>query len=824
MHVTPPLASLRGTLGSALAGVLALALLAGHAFAQPRPLEGLLPATTVAAFYVGPTSGDLAVLEDVLAGLDTDTASDTLHRLVRLIDGEAFDLNGELDLGALLRDELALECPAIESVWDDDATPGLFGPGVLAISVSPFNPFPGVIALIRPADAGYAAMLQDTLLECLPEGPTFTQDDVTLYVIGDGGDMPLVVARFDDTFVAATDPDLVRAAVRLARGSDEPSHLDTAVGAAASALMDGGLGVSVDFGAVAAGLQSLTGMLAADPTEAAVLERALASLASLGGMAGRLTIDQDGFRFDGFAAPDASAGDAALASLVACEDCSVGVGALLPAGAVSTGGWYVDLRAAVAYLDGWLADLAPLIGEQLDVRGLAREAGLDLDALLLDWIGERWHTAQLGVLGTDLRGWIVGPGTVVSVPVASEAAALAGLAGWRALLEGDGAPMVGDVIDELMFMVDPFGPGASGLFPEGGLLSVREMTYRGVAFERWRVGPTTDVGFAVIDAHLVAAMPASALHAVIDVHLGADAVRDDAVLGPLLRAVPGNAVAFEVADPSRQLRALADLSDLLAAPLATGARLAIEEALAGPRGDPWGDAWGDPWDDDPWDMGPGGVSGLWRSSDRYGADLMNEAPYVQSLTVPGFMRGPIRDSDVLPNGDYGLVFEVQSLVVGSTVMVEMVDASQSWDMDTYLYLYDVGAGRVIADDDDSPDTNRSELVFVVEPGVSYAVIASSWGGNDVGEVILQSEVLSYADDAAPDAEEPQGDPQGDPPGDPLGDVVAEDVDVPTYAELVALFDVVTDGLRAVAERVGPSTSLTVVEDGVRRTSWTLPLR
>ncbi|TVR91461.1 MAG: hypothetical protein EA416_09675 [Trueperaceae bacterium] len=814
MQSTSPVDSLRGTVSAALTLALVLALLTSHSFAQTRPLEALLPSTTVAAFYVGPTSGDLGVLEDALAGLDTDTATDTLQRLMLLIDGEAFDLDGELDLGGMLRDEIALECPAIEAVWDDDATSGLFGPGVLAISVSPFNPLPGVIALLRPADAGYAGALQDTLLGCLPAGPTFTQDDVTLYVIGDGSDLPLVVARIDDTFVAATDPDLVRAAVRLARGSDEPNHLDTVVGASASALMDGGLGVSVDFGALAAGLQSITGMLVGDPAEAAVLDRALESLASLGGMAGRLTIDQAGLRFDGFAAPDATAGDAALAALVACEDCSVGVGALLPAGAVSTGGWYVDLRAGVAYLDGWLADLAPLIGEELDVRSLAREGGLDLDALLLDWIGDRWHTAQLDVLGTDLRSWIVGPGTVMTVPVASEAAALAGLAGWRALLEGDGAPMAAGAIDELMFMVDPFGPGASGLFPEGGLLSVREMTYRGVAFERWRVGPTTDVGFAVIDSHLVAAMPASALHAVIDVHLGADAVLADAVLGPQLRALPGNAVAFEVADPSRQLHALADFSDMLAAPLATGARLAIQEALS----DPWGDPWGDSWDDDPWGMEPGGISGLWRSSDRYGADLMNEAPYVQSLTVPGFMRGPIRESDVLPNGDYGLVFEVQNLVVGSTVMVEMIDASQSWDMDTYLYLYDVGAGRVIADDDDSPDTNRSELVFVVEPGVSYAVIASSWGGNDVGEVILESEVLSYADDTAPDADAET------PLDEPLEDVVNDELDVPTFAELVALFDLVTDGLRAVAERVDTSTSLTIVEDGVRRTTWTLPLR
>ncbi len=788
-----------------------LLAVAGFASAQPRPLEGLLPSTTVVALYVGPTAGDLDALTDALASLDTEAAGATLARLMRLLDGEELDFDGEFDLGSMIRDEIALECPPIGDVWNDDANRDLFGPGVLAVSVSPFNPVPGVIALLRPADPAYAGALQDAILACEDSGLTFQQDDVTMHVLGDGTDMPIVVARVDDTFVAATDPDLVRGVVRLARGSDEPSHLQTPLGAAANAIMDGGIGISVDFAALADGLRPTAGMFANDPVEEALLERALTALASLGGAAGRLTIDGAGLRFDGFTAPDPSAGDGALAALVACETCSVGRGPLAPSGAVSDGGSYVDLRGIVSYLDGWLADIGALVGESLDVRTLAAEAGLDLDALLLDWIGERWHVTQLDVQGTDARNWLVGPGTIATVPVASEAAALAGVALWRELLEGGDAG-VGMLLDELMFMADPFGPGASGIVPEGGLLAARAAEHRGVSYERWRIGPTTDVGVAVFGGHLVFAMPTRAMTAAIDVHLGAPSLADDAVLGPALRSVPDGAVAYEVVDVSRYVGALADLSDLLAAPLATAARLGIEEALS----DPWGDPWGDMWDEDPWGMEPGGVSGLWRSSGRYGSDLLNAVPVVQSLTVPGFARVDITSADVLPNGDYGLVFELQGLIPGSTVSVAMVDVERSWDMDTYLYLYDVDAGAIVADDDDSPDTNRSELVFVVEPGARYAVVASSWGGNDVGPVELSSEVLSVGDD-------PSGDGQADEPLDaPLATDVA--ADVPSFADLVALFDVVTDGLRIVADRLGPATSITVVEDGVRRTTWTLPVR
>ena len=137
-------------------------------------------------------------------------------------------------------------------------------------------------------------------------------------------------------------------------------------------------------------------------------------------------------------------------------------------------------------------------------------------------------------------------------------------------------------------------------------------------------------------------------------------------------------------------------------------------------------------------------SGLWRSADRYGSILLDwmEAGgmKVRELSVPGTFAGSISDEDLLPNGDLGLVFSLKGLIEGTTVVIEMLDPARTWDLDTYLYLYDVDAGAVIADNDDAPDTNRSELVFRVEPGISYAVVASSWAGSDTADVVLNATI------------------------------------------------------------------------------------
>ena len=791
--------------------LLALGLLLGSAQAQQPPLEGLLPASTVVALHAAPNSGDLSALAEIFDAVGAGAGRDTLMRMLGVFgaDWVEFADGADLDIVAMLLDDLGPMCPAAEAVWDAEAAPGLMGPSVLAVSLSPFSPLPGVLALARPADVAYAARVQDVLIECFANGPSLEQDGVTLHILADGGDLPLVVARRDGTFMAATDPDLLRGAIRLAGGSSEPSHLERPIGRAASTIMDGGLGVTLDFGALADGLSTLTGLLSTDPSDQLLFDRALQTLTSLGGAAGRITLDREGLRLDGLMTPDPAGGDAQLAALLACADCPAGTSPLLPVGAAAISGRYLDVQQVVSWIDDLLAAFAPLTGQVLDLRSVADEfLGVDLDLLLLDWVGNRWHSAQVGVLGTDVRTWISGPGTITTVGVTSEAAAREALGAWRALLTSDAG--FGSLLDELMFLVDPFGAASGPAFPDGGLLAAREVEYRGISFERWRIGPTTDVGLAVLDGHLLIGMPASALRGAIDVHLGAPDASTDATLGPTLARLPADASAYSVTDVARQLRALAEVGDLLAAPLASAMALAIAEELsaASPWDDPWG-GWGDP--------SPGAESGLWRSATRYGSDVVQAVGAALPLAVPGGLEATISEDDVLPNGDYGLVVTLEGLIDGALVMVEMTDLERSWDMDTYLYLYDLTSGAIIADDDDSPDTNRSELVFTVAGGVRYAVIASSWGGNDVGPIAVRAEYLELPEGSAAAPSDPVDEP-------PSAAEVDEAPIAPSFAELVAMFDVGADALRALAERVDLAVAVTVVEDGVVRTTVTLPIR
>jgi hypothetical protein len=779
---------------------LAAALVVGASVAQgsPPPLAGLVPATAVLVLHVGPGGGDLSRFGDLLEEHEREALTGLLERLGAAFDDEfgvGLDPNGGGVFTALIA-ELADECPAVSDVWAPGDEAGLAGEGVLAVSMSPFNPVPGFVAAHRPNDVPFATAVQDALVACFDGGLGLVQDDVPLWVLGDGGDMPLVVARIDGTFLAGSEPELVRAAVRLARGSSEPSHLGTAVGRAAADLHDGGLGVTVDLAALAETLAALRGTMPTDPELEPFLDRALATMRSVGGAAARIKLEPDALLVDAIVVTDPGGGDPRLAAMIACSDCRAGPPALMPAGAVAVSANSVPLLDLVAWIDGWLADAGALIGEPLDLRSVvAMATGLDLDGALLDWIGTGWHSAQLAPLGTDVRGWIVGPGTVAVVEVRSEAAAQGGVRAWRAAADELG-PALAALLDDVT------GPGAVTAAPEGasGWLAVRELEYRGVPYERWRIGPTTDLGIAVLSGHLAVAWPASALQAVIDVHLGADAIGVDPVLGPALAAIDAAAAGYAVVDVARHLRAAAALADLAAAPLASA--IAAVTSIDFP-------AAGSPFDDDfgfGFGFEPGALTEPHWDPTALGPDPLGDLFPIE-LEVPGTFVGTIMEDIVLPSGIRGTPLELVGLVAGEVVEVEMVDPSGSYVIDTYLYVIDLDAGTVLFVNDDAPDVTRSEVVFEVQPGVRYGVIATSWSRSDVGAFRLTASVQG----ASPVAEETDA---------PL-DVALPPV---TFDEALTVTDLLPLVLERLADRVGVATSVTVIDGAVRRDSWRLPLR
>ncbi|MFU8870219.1 FAD-binding protein, partial [Natronococcus sp.] len=417
--------------------------------------------------------------------------------------------------------------------------------------------------------------------------------------------------------------------------------------------------------------------------------------------------------------------------------------------------------------------------------------------------------AQLEPLGTDLRGWVTGPGTITTVPVTSEAAARAGLEDWKQALDslplllgdGMGAGPIGSMLG---------GPADAAA---GGLLSVRQVEYRGVGYERWRIGPTVDLAVAVLDSHLVLAVPAFAMRNVIDVHHGAPSVQDDPVLGSVLARVPAGANGYDLFDVARGLRGLAAISDFVAAPAASALALVVTDVdrYAFRDDGDWDDEW--EWDEE-WsrDDEPGGITGLWRAADRFGDDPLASSDAVAgTLAVPGSVSAIISGSDRLSSGDMGLVFELTGMSAGDLVRIVMIDPTAN-SIDTYLYLFDLDAGRVVADDDDTPDTTRSEIVFEVEPGTRYAVIASSWGGGDLGAIALDTDVIGATVEMPEVEAEPEPEPEPEPQAEPELEIdpdqePLEPTPTVTFDEVVALFDLVTAFLEELAEALGDGVAL-----------------
>jgi hypothetical protein len=125
---------------------------------------------------------------------------------------------------------------------------------------------------------------------------------------------------------------------------------------------------------------------------------------------------------------------------------------------------------------------------------------------------------------------------------------------------------------------------------------------------------------------------------------------------------------------------------------------------------------------------------------------------------------------------------------------------------------------VLFENDDAPGWDRSFVAFVVEPGVTYHVLASSWGGGGRGP---------YASTCASASLRPlRGDrtPEPEPTVESDLEPAAPEVEAPSFAELLSGDRSAARALRLLADRSGPVVSTTTVEGStvVTRTHW--PMR
>lgn len=785
-----------------------LVLLLALSLAATAPAQGLLDLAPDSAVFVldvaadaGAPAGLVAALED----LDWAAAGDTLGRLAQVLGGEALDgMGGEDDLLG----EIADACPAAADAVEGLEPDGFLSDGLLLVSLTPFAPTPHGLALARVADEPRAAALQDALVGCFG-GTRLEQDGVTLEVLFDGEDLPLIVTRVGDLFVAGTEPNLVRGVVRRAGGAAEPALAGTPLGAALARLERGGVGFGLDLTGLGAVANALAG--AVPPEAADLLERAVAAVETLGVVAGRVGWTDDGLRVERVHAWPDAAPDAALAALLA-DPRQAERPTWIPAGAVAASANLVPLRGIVDYLDGWLAALEEPLGARVDLRGLAADTlDLDLDAALLSWIGETVQVIQLAPYGTDLRGWVQGPARLVVVPVLNEDLARSGLAelgaggtrllGLAATLADDPLGMGGDPFG------DPFASGSGAgdaaidaLFGPGTVVATRE-TVAGLEVDRVRVGPTLDMAIALVDGHLVLATPFRALHTLLELRAGAADATADPAWRDALGAWPPEARDVGLVDVPAYLRGLADVADLMAQPLAsaavTGMYTTIVESTSSADGDGF-EEWDGGWDDDA--LTPPSFGSL-----PDDVDTSTPTPLVMGDAVTGDL------TFAAPHAHYTLV----GVQPGDTVEIEMND--ETGGLDTYLYVFDGDTGELLFDNDDAPGWDRSFVAFAAEPGVRYDVLASSFGG--FGEGTYRLSVRTRTDEPAP-----ADDPFADAPASESVDEAVEPVEPPTFAELLAAADLLPRALEILAERSGFAVSTATLEGNSLVTRWHLPLR
>lgn len=754
--------------------------------ADTRALAEFMPPGNVITFNGYRDAGVAKALHDELAGIDWKAGLTTLSQLLRVAQ-QHYDSEGNLESTITIIEDLAdrsaelttthspqnllaMECPEFDSqltAWQGrhqaisaNLAPGGFTDFIAGIGFAPANPMPAATLLLR-SDAATAHLMGTAVnaaLECLRSDPDaqvvqrnqdqsqFFEISVISQEFGHNVDLHLVLAFENDTLILGTNPELVRTSLRLLNGSGEASLNGNPLWQARQRFetSHASFGYTIDLAEAATLLDAYGSMIATDDSEIALVNRVSAALKTLGGVTGNIAALDTGLLNESVLLVNPDAGDAALADLLLRSDLTVSTPQLLPADALLASSQVIDLKADVAYLQGWADSIMQALGEdQIDLLdALKSETGIDLNTALLDWIGNEVHVAQLDSVFRSPVDLLFGADTIIQIPITSESAARSGI------------KQLTDFVSQVNESSDSTGAGSELQDAlEQMDAAVRSTSYRGVEITRLQFGPTVDIGIAVLSDTLLVGMPARSLQPVLDVQFDGGGDSQPYAFAAAL-SEPVRLISY---DTGRDFRALVDLLSPLTQPAAFAARLALMSAESN-SSEQQGYGWG--WEEE--------VSAGLASS-------------TVTAAQPGSYSGELVVSDGQQD-DYGNAvpsFNYYSLA--GVDSGDTVTATLDGDFDTFLYLLDADTARVLdANDDWDNDWNMSQLKFTATADQQLVLAVSSYWGDEGGSYTLDISAKPAAPAATP-------------------------AELPSFADTLDLFELLPNAATIVGSHLGNLT-------------------
>lgn len=673
---------------------------------EAKPLAAFAPEDSLLTLSVSQQSPVYDTIDDDVNALEWQKAKDALGKLfaylaqtsdddslTMLWDTYAAMLSGDMTSANA---DLLEFCPSYQAILDKSKAymeTNSFAPveALLAVNASSFSPVPSGTALLRSGDPAMTEIyqeMQSTLVTCAQESgdesmavTTLDQDGTTLYVVGDGGDFPVVGGSVGDLFFISTNPDTARGIVRKANGSTEDNLTSSQLYQTAMARLQPGennVGLTVDFDALANLAESAEEVFGEDATENYAVTRAISMLRTLGGFAGHISATSEGLVTETMFATNPAGGDEELLKMINCTTCKVSSPFLAPNTATSISSAYIPVRELVAYADSWVRGISEASGEPTTLKEVLSETGVDIDTLLLNWVGSEAHTFILKPFNTNAGDLLYGVPQVTVIPVSSPEAAQAGL------------DAMGETFWELYPLLFDSGFSASDLAGFNAVLgqvAARPYEYNGTTVHRVQYSFNGDLGYAFIGNYLVLGTPSKAIEQLIDTYQGSRTILDNADYQAARERAPETLTTFAYSNDKPNFEGLADVYQLLSQPLAFAVNTGLTAA----------ESFGS------------------EEFVPYSADLTGQTPETISAADGTLERTlPTTSTD-----DYGYItyyYELSDLTPGTEVTLNVL--SGEYTFYPYISLVNATESMYIASGE-YQDDGSYQVTFTPEEGMAY---------------------------------------------------------------------------------------------------------